>query len=211
MNFSASQILDIVVLAFIAVAAIVGAIKGLFKCVINFVVIGLAVFLGYKIAPLVNPKVVDWVYPKVSDKLMAIAQKKNIDFSLLNQEQIDSVLKSIMTPVSRVVCWIVIAVVLMILLGLIGTMLSSIIEKTPGMKATNKTLGAVLGAVLAILVCYILVFGISKLGGGGAIQSRFPDSIAYKVLYSLVPKSSDVIGINLPGIGEINLKDFFKK
>ncbi len=211
MNLSASQILDIAVLIFIAAAAIAGAIKGLFKSVINFVVIGVSVFAGYKLAPMVNPKVVEWVYPKVSDKLMVIAQKKGIDFSLLNQEQIDSVLKSIMTPVSRVACWIAIAILLMIVLSIVGTILSKVIESTPGIKGTNRVLGAVLGAVLALLVCYMIVFGISKLGVGGAFLSRFEDSIAYKVLYSCVPKSSDVIGINLPGIGEINLKDFFKR
>ena len=158
-----------------------------------------------------TPKAVEWVYPKVSDKLLAIAQKKNINLSLLNQEQIDSLLKSIMTPATKVVCWIIIAILFIILLGLLGTLIGGMIDKLPGIKATNKILGALLGAFLALLVCYMLVFGISRVGMGGAFESKFEGSIAYKVLYSCVPKSSDVIGINLPGVGEINLKDFFKK
>ena len=211
MNLNAGQILDIAVLVFIAVAAIAGAIKGLFKSIMGFAVIGLSIFAGYKLAPLVTPKAVEWVYPKVSDKLLAIAKKKSIDLSLLNQEQIDSLLKSIMTPATRIICWIIIAIVFIVLLGLLATLLGGMIDKLPGVKATNKVLGVVLGGFLAILVCYMLVFGISRVGMGGAVESKFEGSIAYRVLYSCVPKSSDVIGINLPGVGEINLKDFFKK
>ena len=160
MNLNAGQILDIAVLIFIAAAAIAGAIKGLFKSIIGFAVMGVSIFAGYKLAPLITPKAVEWVYPKVSDKLLAIAQKKNIDLSLLNQEQTDSLLKSIMTPATRVVCWIIIAILFMIVLGLLGTLLGGAIDKVPGIKATNKLLGAVLGAVLALLVCYMRGFGI---------------------------------------------------
>ncbi len=210
MNLSSSMILDIAVLAFIVIAAIVGAIKGLFQSIIGFAVIGVSIFAGYRLAPLVTPKAVEWVYPRISDKLLDLAAKRNIDLSLLNQEQTDSLLKSIMTPATRIVCWIIIAIICMILLGLVGTLVSKLIEKTPGVNGTNKLLGAVLGAFLAVLVCYMLVFGISKAGMGGVLAIKFEDSIAYKILYSLVPKSSDVIGINLPGIGEIDLKELFK-
>ena len=210
MNLSSSMILDIAVLAFVVIAAIVGAIKGLFQSIIGFAVIGVSIFAGYRLAPLVTPKAVEWVYPRISDKLLDLAAKRNIDLSLLNQEQTDSLLKSIMTPATRIVCWIIIAIICMILLGLVGTLVSKLIEKTPGVNGTNKLLGAVLGAFLAVLVCYMLVFGISKAGMGGVLAIKFEDSIAYKILYSLVPKSSDVIGINLPGIGEIDLKELFK-
>ena len=210
MNLSSSMILDIAVLAFIVIAAIVGAIKGLFQSIIGFAVIGVSIFAGYRLAPLVTPKAVEWVYPRISDKLLDLAAKRNIDLSLLNQEQTDSLLKSIMTPATRIICWIIIAIICMILLGLVGTLVSKLIEKTPGVNGTNKLLGAVLGAFLAVLVCYMLVFGISKAGMGGVLAVKFEDSIAYKILYSLVPKSSDVIGINLPGIGEIDLKELFK-
>ncbi len=210
MNLSPATIFDIVVLAVIGMAAVLGAIKGFFKCCIGVVVIGGSIFIGYKLAPLVTPKAVEFVYPKIADKLIAFATKRGIDLSLLNQEQTDSLLKSLMTPATRIACWIIIALLCMFILGFAGTLLGKVIEKTPGVKGTNRVLGAVVGAVMAFIVCYMLVFAFARLGMGDFLAQKFDGSIAYKILYSCVPKTTGSIGIDLPFIGEINLKDLFK-
>ncbi len=210
MSLTAPQIFDIVVLAVIVMAAILGAIKGFFKSCIGIVVIAASIFIGYKVSPLVTPKAVEWVYPRISDKLLAYATKRGIDFSSLTQEQTDSLLKSLMTPAAKIVCWIIIAIVLMFVLGFLGTLISKAIENAPAIKGADALLGGVLGAVMAFLVCYLFVFAFAKAGMGEYFAGKLDGSIAYRILYSCVPKAAGSIGINLPGIGEINLRDFFR-
>ena len=211
MNFSSAQILDLVVLAVLAGAAIIGAINGFFKSIIGVAVIGGSIFLGSKLGPLAAPKAIDWIYPHISDKVLAFANKRGIIPADLTPAQTDDLLKSLMKPAGRVVCGIIIAILCMILFGFLGTLIEKGIDSAPVIKGTNKLLGALMGVILAFLVFYILVFAFSKLGMGDYLAGKFEGSIAYRFLYSCVPNSEDAIGINLPYIGELDLKSLFKK
>ncbi|MBQ9912569.1 MAG: CvpA family protein [Firmicutes bacterium] len=210
MNLNPSQIFDLVVLIVIAIFAILGAIKGFFKSCIGFAVIAGSIFIGFKVAPPVTPKVVEWLYPRISDKLLNFATKRGLNLSGLTQEQTDSLLKSLMTPATRICTGIVIALVCMLILGFLGTLIGKMIDKAPGIKGANSVLGAVLGAATAFIICYLLVFAAVKLGMGDYFAQTFDSSIAYRILYSCIPKTAGSIGIDLPFIGEINLKDLFK-
>ncbi len=210
MSLTSAQILDIVVLVFVAGAAIIGAIRGFFKSIIGVAVIAGSIFIGYITAPMVTPSVVNFLYPRISDKLLEFASRRAIDFSDLTQEQTDTLLKSLMTPATKIACWVVIAIICMIVLGFLGTLIGKAIDQAKAIKSTDALLGAVLGFVTAFLICYLLVFGFVRVGMGDFLAEKFSGSIAYKILYSCVPKASGVIGIELPFVGEIDLKELFK-
>lgn len=206
MQMASSQVLDLVVLGILAVSIIIGAIRGLFKSILNIAIVVVSFFASKLISSWCATIVTDFVYPKLSGKLTGfVSGKIGFDVSLLDAEKMEIAIKSVLLPIVRYIIWIIIGIVIFIIFSLIGKMISKLIEDSDIAKKTNRILGAVLGLLTSLVVCFLIVFGVNKFGLMEATKAKFPDSIALNTLSHLLPENSEKIAINLPGMGEISL------
>lgn len=212
MSLTTGNIIDIAVLAFILIKVIAGAIRGAFKSVIGLVVLGVSVFLGYYISPMLTPGVVDWVYPKISDKLTGLAAEKlGMAAELISAESLESTVKPVLNKPARIVLWVIISVVALLILDIIAKLINKAIKNTPILKGANRGLGAVIGLVVSFAVCFGLTFAISAVGLSDYAEQKTDGSVSYQFFSGLVPKrvKNESGVINIPVIGEVNVSELF--
>lgn len=201
--------IDIIVLAFLALSMIRGAIRGLFKSVIGLAALGVSIAAGYFTAPLISPKAVDWLYPKLEEKLLAYTEAK---FGLVPGENFEATIKPTLQPYANTIVWVLISILVFIILEVINHAIQNSLKDKPVINAMNRLLGACMGLVVALAICFGLVYATAKLGVSEVLADKLNDSMVYNMLLSFVPDGVILESkiINIPFIGEINLEELFR-
>ncbi len=201
--------IDIIILVFLAFSIIRGAIRGLFKSVIGLGTLAGSVAVGYFTAPLISPKAVDWLYPRLEEKLIAYTEAK---FGLVPGENFEETIKPTLQPYANTIVWVLISVFAFILLEIICNAIHNSMKEKPVINAMNRLLGACFGLVVAVAICFGLVYAAAKLGVSEVLADKLNDSMVYNMLLSFVPDGVILESkiIEIPFIGEINLEELFR-
>ncbi len=201
--------IDIIVLIFFVFSIIRGAVRGLFKSIIGLVSLGASVAAGYFAAPLISPKAVDWLYPRLEEKLLAYTEAK---FGLVPGENFEATIKPTLQPYANTIVWVLISILVFIILEIICNAIQKSLKDKPVLNAMNRLLGAGMGLLVALAVCFGLVYATAKLGVSEVLADKLNDSMVYNMLLSFVPDGVILESkiINVPFIGEINLEELFR-
>jgi len=211
MNLTSSQWADIILVGFLLLSVVIGYIKGFFRSIIGFVVAGLAAFAGYLLAPKFVTPVTEWIYPKAKNYLLQIAEKKlTLPEDLeLTEEQIATILKPMIDPVSKVLLWIVIGLVCAVILSIIGTIIAKKLDNNEVLKKADRRFGAVLGFIESFVICLVLLIVVAKIGLADNLYNALDKSVMIKLYSSFVPADMESLIINVPIVGSVDLKELF--
>ena len=182
-----ANIVDIVLIAVLALSLIIGLARGLMQSLLGVVIFVVAILGSGWVANTAAQPITDWVEPYVEQFLVdevtssfiepqtaSLGQDLLGEFGGMVQQMIETAvtegvaalsgtLGSIIHSIAYVIIFLLSMLVLTLLLRLITTPLR-LVERVPVLGLANRLGGGILGLVLGILICFLITAAVKLTG-----------------------------------------------